>query len=76
MTTKKIDEIGQRVCAKGQGTDALAHYHGTVSRLTATMIIVTDDRYQREHRFSREWRTSIPRSDWGGLRIALACQKK
>jgi len=70
-------EVGQRVCAMGQGTDALAHWHGKVTRLTKTMIIVTSQRGD-ECRFRREGIVirSIPQSDWGGLSLSTTCQEK
>jgi hypothetical protein len=67
-------DVGQRVCAKGRGTDAFAHWHGAVIRLTKTMIVVQSDR-GAEHRFRRESKDSIPYSAYGGARIATTCQQ-
>lgn len=71
-------EVGTRVCAKGQGTDAFAHYHATVTRMTKTLIIVAHTVNGRaiEDRFNREFLHSVPRSDWGGVRLSTTCQKK
>lgn len=69
-------KIGQRVCAKGRGMDAIAHWHGVVIRLTKTLIIVRDDEFSRGRRFNRESLRSVPSSDWGGLRIATTCQRR
>jgi len=70
-------EIGQAVCAAGRGADAIAHWHGKVTRLTKTMIIVTSQR-GNEHRFSRTGIAahSIPYAEYGGLTLSPTCQKK
>ena len=69
-------EIGTRVCAKGRGTDSLAHWHGEVIRMTKTLIVVESQPRRIKHRFNRESLQSVPRNDWGGVRISTKCQGK
>lgn len=66
---------GQRVCMAGIGTDILAHRHGTVERLTKTMVIVRD-KAGNVHRFTREViGHSVPRQPYGGTIINPTCQR-
>jgi hypothetical protein len=62
---------GDRVCIKGQGTDAMLHKHGTVERLTQTMIVTTSGR-----RFRHDSLYSIPYQPYGGTKISKKCQVK
>lgn len=62
-------EPGVRVCIKGQGTDAMLHWHGKVARLTKTMIILENGR-----RFRRNDLSSIPYQPYGGSKISTECQ--
>lgn len=66
---------GQRVCMAGIGTDILAHRHGTVERLTKTMVIVRDKR-GIPYRFTRgAIGRSVPFNPYGGTRIHPTCQR-
>lgn len=72
-------EVGQPVCIKGQGGDAMAHRHGKVERITKTQIVVavklTTGVYVERFRVDQGNR-SIPYSAYGGTQVFSTCQKK
>lgn len=68
-------EVGTPVCIKGYGTDAFAHSHTKVARITKTMIITTSGRrFQRETVMNKH--RSIPYQPYGGTYLSTKCQKK
>lgn len=68
-------KVGQAVCIVGRGTDAVVHWHGMVSKITKTQIVVRANGGER--RFRRDsGHGSIPYSPYGGSTLHATCQKE
>lgn len=72
-------EVGQRVCITGRGTAATLHAHGTVTRFTTTLMVVTTD---GSHGGTRRWRTDgrgygveVGGGGYGGSYVHPTCQR-
>lgn len=70
-------KVGDRVCMAGRGTANLVHRHGTVERLTKTMIIVAyaykNRSLEARYRFNGR---EVGMSDYGGSYVDTVCQRK
>lgn len=75
MTLNDI-KIGDRVCIAGRGTANLIHRHGTVNRLTKTMIIVayTNNGAPAQRRYRSDGR-EVGASEYGGSHLDVKCQR-
>lgn len=72
-------EVGQKVCIRGEGTANLAHRHGSVIRITKTLVVVKGKHGIERFRLRNDETLppeSVPYSPYGGLRLYAACGKK
>lgn len=65
---------GARVCIVGQGMDAPLHVHGTVTRVTSTLVIIKTSN-GTVRRFGVEDGHSKPRKPYGGSSVHPTCQR-